>query len=950
MTAREIGELFKRSRGKDIGKYMPRARLAVGQVKEALRLGKLEYGHHIFNYTDGLSIRVIVYSGSHPGKTIDIVEIYPPPDQGEVETQFCESYLESGVLDLKSSFLFGVLDAFDLDSYRPAELDTGGLDCEDMEPYEPQGILGFTWEEDNPGTFTPYLRCRDNDDTESVAIGCPVGERTESVNTPTVPPQVLETDAGEPDLCEDLYDLKMWANHVPASFFTGKMRGYIQALHGSDRRDWRAEETLLLGVWDFYAAERRIQYLYNVWSEQDLLITGPDYHYWLLTMKPSSVKLQPMQPSGCGERIRLYMLDAIERGLYSDRESRTPIESFLLSTLSPQGEQIDITDLTDGLADDLSDLVDHGLPFGPYGWHANWDGSEAAIIVNRPHPDYLGSSTNYRHQASRWSMAVTMPARGVQFDADDASTWFIGPDDSPSTDALGTIVALTLEEELVEWQPRFANDFIWYAYPQADTIRMLPFVPLLQFYNPTPINSTPPIYCFYDYKTEADGGEASDELIIIRYQYELIGANVETINEGATSAGTTATCGCNDRLHINANWTTSGTSESGFYSDPTDQDYIGRAGNVSITLYQFVVKASGLEVPTNECGGWLRLKRTVNFHDEIYQNCLLIGPYSRPNCPSESNAWTRSEERCTFELFRIGLSQSVVTFRSSLLIPWLNCDAVFPSAYYTSSTPALGVNVCNDWTQNYSWEAGPRFGQTKPNCPETSNPDCYDCVQWEDCPGYVLQAGTPSSCRPPFPIPLDTSPGCTEADTVGPSALGFSINDLLIAHPPSRGGLYEQDAVYCEHRINIQYRRIDGGVLNKNGYTPYFPLRQSESHTWAATYPRCREVHLDSAISTPYLGSLSPLLDIMPTQLPQKYRGLYPEPSASITNEASFSWGSWFDFFNQQFFTQPYSLFVIEGHDSLRDAHRFIIPDGPAEDPGPYDSLSQTKTTFVGYG
>jgi hypothetical protein len=188
----------------------------------------------------------------------------------------------------------------------------------------------------------------------------------------------------------DLYKIR--ALLLPPSVFTGKLRLYVQSLYGSVRPDVLVNLTSpstwpTLEVDSFPIPYRS--------ADSCFLITTDDWQYWLgvvdldygtneVTL--SVYKLVPYSTNTASAAYRLYLWALAElqdkfatgqstRDDAYGASNKAALETIVLSFLKP-----DATAFYTNTQSCPAANFPHGSPMA-YGWHANWDGSEAKITL-----------------------------------------------------------------------------------------------------------------------------------------------------------------------------------------------------------------------------------------------------------------------------------------------------------------------------------------------------------------------------------------------------------------------------------------------------------------------------------------------------------------------------------------------------------------------------------------
>jgi len=230
------------------------------------------------------------------------------------------------------------------------------------------------------------------DERTSLTFNCsdPVGElKFELLSGPVVyvsdPPIWCNT--------ESFRMRKMCQLWIKPSVYTGKLRLFIQALYGSFRYDYSTVEESPFIEKPLFVQDIQIQYQYlygSGGSGTHGIYTNEHLDYYLIHIKPSTISARRMIPKKEGKVILEKLRLDIEKNRIND-DDRKKVEAYLLSTC-----EIDKDERTIARFDQLQ-----GTPLH-YGWHFNWDGSRADIILNTTNTteDKLLYATHYRVEFS----------------------------------------------------------------------------------------------------------------------------------------------------------------------------------------------------------------------------------------------------------------------------------------------------------------------------------------------------------------------------------------------------------------------------------------------------------------------------------------------------------------------------------------------------------------------
>jgi hypothetical protein len=324
-------------------KFLPFARSRI----KALRAAGLKYASQSFEM-DGVSVNVNV-SGEH-----EYIQI----DGGR-------GYMESGVLDLLD-IQFGARD-----TYLPAVIRTT--------PHVESLMAG---EPSTPNAGDRKIK--DGDESWSAA-GCM--KKSGTVDMVIESGTAVHFDSDPAAFCEpeQMKTTKRLMERIPSSTYTGKLKLFIQALYGSQRKDYRAgglaqtylevstgkftvppegsldpPREIFASVTNGYTTHG----LVTIPKEKDPSPTSNKY--LLVDVGLSGVSYRAMKKKGG--------VNTVKGSLPADLESA--VEAFTLASLVPDVEVVDAQgpSLTPFLS---------GWENLFYGWHFNEAGDKAAIVMKR---------------------------------------------------------------------------------------------------------------------------------------------------------------------------------------------------------------------------------------------------------------------------------------------------------------------------------------------------------------------------------------------------------------------------------------------------------------------------------------------------------------------------------------------------------------------------------------
>lgn len=226
---------------------------------------------------------------------------------------------------------------------------------------------------------------------------------------------------------ELLASKKAVLSSCPASMFTGRCRLYVQALYGA----YLYKDDKLNASGDVFTAGDAIPLPYSLGAvgasgptlrlnsyktDEDKALVDADYDYvtintstgvyfdpltgkhWLITMDDTTITEYPLIGNVTAEHLRKYLWDSpsIPEAKRLNTTDREHLEAYILSTCLPRARARKRTVVT-------------SVPSGAlgYGWHWNWKGDEAHIVVvttRSDTPDVPGTfyqvSTHYRRTAN----------------------------------------------------------------------------------------------------------------------------------------------------------------------------------------------------------------------------------------------------------------------------------------------------------------------------------------------------------------------------------------------------------------------------------------------------------------------------------------------------------------------------------------------------------------------
>lgn len=264
-------------------------------------------------------------------------------------------YLESGFIDLRS---IAVCNQY---TYIPSWLYYSNRVQTYMDsiPYPLQGFASLSAD-------TPYFLGQDLPERETKVTTCDSNERVESLS-------LCGVDYSNPAAIycntDKIRQLKSLQAKIPPSVFSGKLRLLVQALYGTPKRyDYTTIENYPLSCPPLYLGNLQLGYELKVHLVSTGLYTTANLDYYLISITGSAVTATKLDFKGPAENFRKHLL-AKRAGMSNDNIKRA--EAYILSRC--------VVGTTQSVSVDLSSL--QGEPIA-YGWHFNWSGSEASIILH----------------------------------------------------------------------------------------------------------------------------------------------------------------------------------------------------------------------------------------------------------------------------------------------------------------------------------------------------------------------------------------------------------------------------------------------------------------------------------------------------------------------------------------------------------------------------------------
>lgn len=340
-----------------------KARACVGYLFDQL-MPNQKFKSQIWNYPDGSRITAFVWRDILGERAR--VEVFAPGGSGQ-EPLVVSFVIDAGllrVINLGGGNFTNVV-------YLPEDIRNKFSTQTTLfsSAHQDDGMSGIFY----PNGVVTVLSVRENTDTpdpcDSLTLPL-VGSRT-----PSKPAYALYT--------KDSTITQLAASYVPASLFTGKLRLFVQSLYGSTRDDVTLFYEELL--WPMlYVGETHINYR---GTQSNFLVTADDWTHWLagvslsdgsVTVSFREVKIKPTSryanEAACAKDVLTTEDNGFDPGSRANKD-----QSILESILFAGCEVVSEVDQTA-----TDSFTFSGFPLGSpleYGWHANWDGSKARIVL-----------------------------------------------------------------------------------------------------------------------------------------------------------------------------------------------------------------------------------------------------------------------------------------------------------------------------------------------------------------------------------------------------------------------------------------------------------------------------------------------------------------------------------------------------------------------------------------
>lgn len=641
------------------------ARGVMGGLLNRLANSGITVGGRHLALPDGTRISVR-YDGAQHIIKIDTQRVVKP------EGNLCPIYLESGLAQFD-----------ELPLYLP-EADPPVDDRHLMEPFKLERVASDDY--DPPltakvkGQLGLYARPMPDSNAESVVLGRPLRDKYAKEDKKVQAEH--ETEINEEG--KKLYELALTCGTMSPCMYSGKIQLYIESIWGAKHVSDRVimVDPALSGILlpPYYIVDGiELQFTF-LRGSPGLFVTDDYKHYFIILLRGGVVRITELEVKNyCSSILQQYLK---KKGSTLSRASLSKIEAIILSTTKP------------GLQ--YTHEVGYsyvGKPFGDYGWHYNWQGDKADIILHE---------SVYVNEDS--PVIDHFTSRHYSFEFTFNSAWKKDKEEIPVN------FSFQLAEE-TEYQLSMQDRLYWYDYSLRTTRINLEWTSWLGS------DQDVKFYCYYD---------KDDTLQTINYW-----ESHAVVAEGDPSAGEYCFAACMDVLEpAYCNWDKKQYKygdrfRTGFYlSGQTPDDWVAtRYADEIESSNSFIGTITYQESPhstpccTDECftAGWWSSQgpapcvgRFLTFGDPAVDMVSTGGTYQ----------WISNIKYKTPEVID-----------SFLALSLFDCEAAYAGARTTRALYGWyrrteGGNTFTFWTDMYS--AGGYEGSTPEHCARyTSGPDFF---------------------------------------------------------------------------------------------------------------------------------------------------------------------------------------------------------------------------------
>ena len=168
---------------------------------------------------------------------------------------------------------------------------------------------------------------------------------------------------------DEIRRLKSLQQKILPSNFSGKLRLFVQGMYGKpNRNDYSTIEDYPALCYPLYVGTMQLGYDIKYHQVSSGLFTTPDNEYFIINISASSIWSAKLEIKGKAANL-LSALKLHKSSMQPDNVKR--IEAYILGGAEIMPETKVSVDLSALQGDPLA-----------YGWHFNWDGSEAHIITH----------------------------------------------------------------------------------------------------------------------------------------------------------------------------------------------------------------------------------------------------------------------------------------------------------------------------------------------------------------------------------------------------------------------------------------------------------------------------------------------------------------------------------------------------------------------------------------
>lgn len=238
-----------------------------------------------------------------------------------------------------------------------------------------------------------------------------------------IPPGAPSFQAGsaEDDL---LWAKKLATTSCPASVFTGRCRLYVQAMYGLPLHEFDGDGNIestnepmavdagvpALHVPAYRAPGDEVSYTpVPLNTSCGVYLDRATGEHWLIRPTLTEINIYPLISSKCGEKARPYIRDS---GRLNEVD-KAHLEAFILAYCKP-----DVANMQTS----ATDLSEPGLYSMGYGWHWNWDGTQANMVKNET---ISTTGVNAKMRSTHWTMIVTRTAAALTQEGGPLYDWNI---------------------------------------------------------------------------------------------------------------------------------------------------------------------------------------------------------------------------------------------------------------------------------------------------------------------------------------------------------------------------------------------------------------------------------------------------------------------------------------------------------------------------------------------